>query len=78
MEGIRERTHRGGVACERPVFKPLHSDLGTVQCPNSNKAHDCALSIPLYPGLSRQETDYVVARLEEILKDLIKTKLDEQ
>jgi dTDP-4-amino-4,6-dideoxygalactose transaminase len=78
MEQVRERTHRDGVVCERPVFKPLHSDLETVQCPNSNKAYDCALSIPLYPSLSQEETDYIIARLEEILRDLVETKRVEQ
>jgi dTDP-4-amino-4,6-dideoxygalactose transaminase len=74
MEQVRERTHRDGVICERPVFKPLHSHLATVECPNSNKAHDHALSIPLYPSLSQKEIDYVVARLGEVLRDLAQTK----
>jgi dTDP-4-amino-4,6-dideoxygalactose transaminase len=67
MEQIRERTRRNHVICERPVFKPLHSDLATVKCPNSDKAYDHALSIPLYPSLSQREIDYLLAKLEEIL-----------
>jgi len=69
MERIREETHRDGIICERPVFKPLHSDFATVECPNSDTAHNHALSIPLYPGLSGEEIDYVVARLQETLRN---------
>jgi perosamine synthetase len=77
MERIREESHRNGIICERPVFKPLHSDLPTVECPNSDKAHNHALSIPLYPGLSGEEIDYVVARLQETLRNPAQTKRDE-
>jgi dTDP-4-amino-4,6-dideoxygalactose transaminase len=73
LDHIREKTHRNGVICERPVFKPLHSDLKTAHCPNSDKAHNHSLSIPLYPSLSQAEIDYIAAKLEEILRDLVET-----
>jgi dTDP-4-amino-4,6-dideoxygalactose transaminase len=71
---VRESIHKDNVICERPVSKPLHRELATVECPNSDKAHDHALSIPLYPSLSQEEIHYVVARLEEILGDMVETK----
>lgn len=70
MEQVRERAHSGGVFCEMPVAKPLHAYLEIGGCPNSEKAQNHALSIPLYPSLSREETDYVIMKLEEILKGL--------
>jgi dTDP-4-amino-4,6-dideoxygalactose transaminase len=69
MDQVKEKAHIDGIVCERPVFKPLHSDFAAVECPNSAKAHDHALSIPLYPGLSREEIDYILARLREILRN---------
>jgi perosamine synthetase len=69
MEQIKEKTHRDGIVCERPVSKPLHSNFTTVECPNSAKVHDHALSIPLYPSLSQEEIDYILARLREILRN---------
>jgi dTDP-4-amino-4,6-dideoxygalactose transaminase len=70
MEQTRERAHSRGVFCERPVAKPLHTHLETGDCPNSDEAHNHALSIPLYPSLSKEEIDYVIIELEEILKVL--------
>ena len=72
-ELVRERARRDGIACESPVFKPLHSHFPTVECPESDKARDFALSIPLYPSLSQEEIDYIAARLEEILSGPVAT-----
>jgi len=68
MEQVRERTQRDGVICERPIFMPLHSNSMSAECPNSDKAHDHALSIPLYPSLSQGEVDCVIERLARILR----------
>ena len=68
MEQVREKTCRDGVICERPVFKPLHKSLAKVECPDSDRAYDHALSIPLYPSLSQEETDYLLGSLQDCLK----------
>lgn len=57
------RLERRGVQCRRPVFRPLHRDLGLEGFPRSDQAHDRALSIPIYPGLS----DADLARVTEAL-----------
>lgn len=67
LERIRKKSRANGIFCERPVFKPLHRSFAAVECPNSDKAHDHALSIPLYPSLSEEEIDYVVTRIVKIL-----------
>jgi len=69
MDQIKEKTHRDGIVCERPVFKPLHSDFAAVECPNSDEAYHHALSIPMYPSLSQEEIDYILVRLREILRN---------
>jgi dTDP-4-amino-4,6-dideoxygalactose transaminase len=70
MEQVREKARMSNIFCEKPVFMPLHRELNEFDCPNSDWAHQHALSIPLYPSLSQEEIDYVVARLQEILKTL--------
>jgi perosamine synthetase len=70
MEQVQERARRNGVICEKPVFMPLHRSLNEFYCPNSDRAHQHALSIPLYPSLSQEETDFLLARLEEIIRTL--------
>ena len=56
-----------GIMCESPIFKPLHKSLKVSACPNSDRAHDRALSIPLYPNLTEEEIEYLVQALESIL-----------
>jgi dTDP-4-amino-4,6-dideoxygalactose transaminase len=68
MDRIREKARSKGIICEKPVFMPLHRNLKEFECPNSDRVHQRALSIPLYPSLSRNEIDYVLAGLEQILR----------
>jgi dTDP-4-amino-4,6-dideoxygalactose transaminase len=68
MEQVRENAHAVGILCERPVFMPLHRKLKEAACPSSDRAHQHVLSIPLYPSLSQEEIDYLLARLEEIFR----------
>lgn len=57
---IIERCEREGVACRRPVARPIHRFFGDVSCPGADAAFDRALSIPIYPSLSDPETEQVV------------------
>lgn len=68
MDQVRERARSNGIMCEKPVFRPLHKGSSEFQCPNSDWAHQHALSIPLYPNLLQEEIDYLIARLEEIFR----------
>jgi dTDP-4-amino-4,6-dideoxygalactose transaminase len=56
-----------GIMCENPVFRPLHKSLKLSGCPNSDRAHDRALSIPLYPNLTEEEVEYLLQTLESVL-----------
>jgi len=65
-EFIQKEARKRGVICEKPVWKPLHQDFSNIKCPNSDYAHDHALSIPLYPSLSEEEVGHVVETLKTI------------
>jgi perosamine synthetase len=49
-----------GVDARRPVFKPLHRYLGLEGFPGAEEAYQKAVSIPLYPALTRREAEHVI------------------
>jgi len=59
-EVVQKRAKENGVICEKPVYKPLHTNLSGFSCPNVDKVYEQALSIPLYPGLSEVEIEYLL------------------
>lgn len=59
-----------GISCERPVWKPLHRCLKVGGCPQSDLAYDRALSLPIYPRLSSREQNYIINKINLILKEL--------
>ena len=63
IEGMKQR----GVACRRPVFKPLHRYLQRTGYPTTEKAWKEAVSIPIYPSLTEQETHVIVNALKAVL-----------
>ena len=44
-----------GVACRRPVFKPLHRYLGLSGYATTDRIWEMAVSIPIYPSLTDEE-----------------------
>lgn len=66
VAGVQGRVKKKGVACEKPVDEPLHRKLTAFKCPNSDKAYEHALSIPIYPSLSDAEILYVLEVFDEI------------
>jgi len=54
-----------GVICRRPVFRPLHRYLGQTGFPMTDKIWQCAVSLPLYPGLTEEE----IAAMETALAE---------
>lgn len=55
-----------GIACERPIFLPLHRQLKQGGCPVSEKTWNSSLSIPVYPSLS----DHSVKRIIDAIRDI--------
>lgn len=66
---VLERADACGIACRRPVYRPLHRYLGLTGFPESDAAWEHALSIPIYPALSDEESDRIVAALPELLSE---------
>jgi dTDP-4-amino-4,6-dideoxygalactose transaminase len=58
-----------GVACRRPIFKPLHLYLKKNGFPSTNEIYKRAISIPIYPGLTRVQVDYII---ENFIKTISK------
>jgi dTDP-4-amino-4,6-dideoxygalactose transaminase len=53
-----------GVTARRPVFRPLHRDLGLDGFPGAEEAWAHAVSLPLYPALGDGDAARVVAAAE--------------
>ena len=58
-----------GVIVRRPVKQLCHRALrmDTETCPNAETLFDRVLSLPLYPSLSEQEQDVVIAAARSVL-----------
>jgi perosamine synthetase len=63
IEGMKQR----GIECRRPVFKPLHRYMHLSGYPMTEKTWKEAVSIPIYPSLTKQETHLIVDALEAVL-----------
>jgi perosamine synthetase len=55
------RLHKKGIEAKRPVFKPLHRYLGLSprQFPVTEYIYKTAVSLPIYPSLSKQAAAYI-------------------
>jgi len=56
-----------GIACRRPVYKPIHRYLGLSGFPESDAAWERTFSIPIYPALSDDEVGRVVTAIPAML-----------
>jgi perosamine synthetase len=68
-ERVLKEAKEHGVICEKPVWKPLHQLTHSEECPNTDRVHEKAVSIPLYPSLSQEEIAHVTATLKSALKN---------
>lgn len=59
-----------GVEARRPVFKPLHRYLGLEGFPGTDESYRRAVSIPLYPALTKAEIEYVIKSTKRAGKSL--------
>lgn len=55
-----EKMTQAGVACRRPVFKPLHRYLGLSGYENTEWVWERAVSIPIYPSLTENEISNII------------------
>ena len=66
-----DRLSRFGVIGARPVYRPLHRYLGRQGYDRSQAAWRSALSLPIYPSLTDQEADCIIAALKDCLEEMI-------
>ena len=57
------------IECKSPVFKPLHRylHLRDADFPRTSQAAGRAISLPIYPSLSREKSKYIAATVKGIL-----------
>lgn len=56
-----------GIECRRPVFRPLHRYLGLKGYPESDKAWEESVSIPIYPSLADGDIQQITEALQDLL-----------
>jgi dTDP-4-amino-4,6-dideoxygalactose transaminase len=61
-----KRLQQKGVLCQRPVFVPLHVCLGLSGFSRTLEAWQKTVSIPLYPSLTDDEIEKIIAVVREI------------
>jgi len=55
-----------GVVARPPVFRPIHRTLGLTGFPGAEQAYRHALSVPIYPTLTRAEAAVVIGALQAV------------
>lgn len=67
---IIQRLSSDGIEAKRPVFKPLHHylRLDKKRFPNTEAVFHSALSLPIYPHLTRAEAKLVIQSLKKAIK----------
>ena len=58
--GLIRHLALNGIEAKRPVYRPAHHYIGGT-CPGADKAHQCFVSLPIYPSLSDAECETVAA-----------------
>ncbi len=60
-ENVKSLLLSNNIISENPIYNPLHRYLGldSEKFPNTEKAFQQSLSVPLYPALTDKEVDYI-------------------
>ncbi len=67
---VIHRTRRAGIACDRPVVRPLHrydNRISVRDFPGTEEAFRSTVSIPLYPALTAREVATITRSVRRIL-----------
>lgn len=59
-----------GISCAKPIFKPLHHyfNLDKNNFPNTERAYEHNVSIPIYPSLKDDEVKYVIDKVKSFMR----------
>lgn len=63
---VKKKLKELGVVCERPVFVPLHREVGDCWCRNTDRVFAHALSVPLYPSLTDEQVRFVTRAVRKV------------
>ena len=63
-----EEMGKNGIDCAKPVFKPLHQyfNLESEDFPSTERAHNKAISIPIYPSMKDEEIKQVCEAIRKV------------
>ncbi len=67
-----EHARRRGVGCERPVHTPTHRLLNRTGYPLTEQAWRQCVSLPLYPSLSDDEAERVIAVVAGLIAETVR------
>lgn len=76
LEGLQSRGVGAGIHYPVPVhLQPAFASLGlgVGSFPNAERSANEILSLPIYPGITEDQQDRVVATLEEVLKEVLRS-----
>jgi perosamine synthetase len=65
LNAVIARFETRGIQCRKPVFRALHRYLELEGFPATEEAERTALSIPLFPALTDEETAQILVALQE-------------
>ena len=68
IEKFIESLRQKGINAQRPVFKPLHQYLNLTGFPETDKAYQEAISIPIYPSLKEVEIERIIKAVKEVFR----------
>jgi dTDP-4-amino-4,6-dideoxygalactose transaminase len=68
--GIITKMEKMGIACRKPVHKPLHNYLKKEGFKGTEKIYKTAISIPIYPSLTKKQVTYIADSLINVLNKI--------
>jgi perosamine synthetase len=67
IQNLIKKMQKQGIACRRPIFKPLHHYLQKTGFPGTDEIYKRAISIPIYPSLSKEDVGYIADKFIETI-----------
>lgn len=64
---VQQEAKNSGLICQKPIYQSLHTYLGLLGYPNSDRATERSLSIPIYPSLTNDEIEKISQTLRRLL-----------
>jgi dTDP-4-amino-4,6-dideoxygalactose transaminase len=62
-----KKLNKKGIAARRPIFKPLNHYLKLTNFPNTDRAFEQSISIPLYPSLNDDDIKKIIREVKDAI-----------